>query len=120
MQTKQWQYGLTIVFGLLLLAMPFLLRFYDDIPVRSFDFYVIGAIMVAAGAAALHLRSAAASWVMPSLGLWMLLSPWLLGFMSVIEARNSAWMIGGAVFLLSGWALLERLSANRAARTFAG
>ena len=112
-QQKQWQYGMTIVFGLLLLAMPFVLRFYDDIPVRSFDFYVIGAIMAACGAAALHRRSIVAAWVMPTLALWMIASPWLLGFMSVIPARNSAWSMGGFVFLMSVWALLERCALER-------
>ena len=112
-QQKQWQYGMTIVFGLLLVAMPFLLRFHDDIPVRSMDFYVIGAIIAACGAAALHRRSVVAAWVMPTLGLWMIASPWLLGFMSVIEARNSAWSIGAFVFLMSMWALLEQRAAQR-------
>ena len=113
MQQKQWQYGMVTVFGLLLLAMPWLLRFYDDLPIRSWDFYVIGALVAAAGAAGLHLRSHAAARLAPALGLWMLASPWLLGFMSVIEARNSAWVLGGFVFLMSMWALLERRLAER-------
>ena len=113
MQQKQWQYGMVIVFGLLLLAMPWLLRFHDDIPVRSWDFYVIGVIVAASGAAGLHRQSNAAAWLTPALGLWMVASPWLLGFMPVIEARNSAWVLGAFVFLMSVWALLERRLAGR-------
>ena len=114
MQEKQWQYGMTIVFGLLLLAIPWLLRFHTELPVRSWDFYVIGVLVTACGVAGLHLRSYAAARIMPALGLWMFFSPWLLGFMPVIEARNSAWVLGGFVFLMSVWALLERRSAARA------
>ena len=113
MQEKQWQYGMIMVFGALLLAMPYLLRFHDDIPVRSWDFYVIGAVIVASGAAGLHRRSYAAAWLTPALGLWMVASPWLLGFMPLIEARNSAWVLGGFVFVMSTWALLERRLASR-------
>src|SRR5215212_3410524 len=117
MQQKQWQYGMIIVFGLLLAAMPFLLRFQTELPVRSWDFYVIGAVVVAAGAAGLHLRSYAAAWITPALGVWMFFSPWLLGFMPAIEARNSAWVLGAVVFLMSLWALLERLFAGRSRMT---
>ena len=113
MQEKQWQYGMIIVFGLLLLAIPYLLRFHDDLPIRSWDFYVIGTVVAAAGVAGLHRRSYAAAWLTPALGLWMVFSPWLLGFMHVIQARNSAWALGGFVFLMSLWALLERLFAGR-------
>lgn len=113
MQQKQWQYGLTIVFGLLLLAMPFLLHFASQIPVRSWDFYIIGTVTVASAAAGLHLRSRVAAWLTPALGLWMFVSPWILGFGDNVEARNSAWVLGALVFLMSLWALLERRSAGR-------
>ena len=114
MQQKQWQYGMTIVFGLLLLAMPFLLHFASQIPVRSWDFYVIGAVTVASAAAGMHLRSRVAAWLTPALGLWMFFSPWVLGFVGTVEARNSAWVLGALVFLMSLWALLERRFAGRA------
>jgi hypothetical protein len=120
MQEKQWQYGMTIVFGLLLFSMPWLLDFHDKIPVRSWDFFVGGAATVACAAAGLHLRSRAAAWLTPALGLWMFFSPWILGFMPNIHARNSAWVFGAMVFLMSGWALLERLFAGRSSRARAG
>jgi hypothetical protein len=113
MQQKQWQYGMTIVFGLLMLAIPWVLRFYDDIPIRSWDFYVIGALTAASGAAALHRRSYLAARLVPALGLWMFFSPWIVGFVHNIPARNSAWAFGGFVFLMSLWALLERVSVER-------
>ena len=113
MQEKQWQYGMTLVFGLLLLAMPLLLRFNSELPVRSWDFYVIGVLTAACAAAGLHLRSKAAAWLTPALGVWMFVSPWVLGFASHVEARNSAWVLGGMVFLMSLWALLERRFARR-------
>src|SRR5688572_6781241 len=91
MQQKQWQYGMTIVFGLLMLAIPWVLRFYDDIPIRSWDFYVIGALTAASGAAALHRCSYLAARLVPALGLWMFFSPWIIGFVHNIPARNSAW-----------------------------
>jgi hypothetical protein len=113
MQEKQWQYGMTMWFGLLLLAMPFLLHFASQIPVRSWDFYIIGVVTVACAAAGMHLRSTAAAWTAPVLGLWMFVSPWILGFASNVEARNSAWVLGAMVFLTSLWALLERRGMAR-------
>jgi hypothetical protein len=117
MHEKQWQYGMTIVFGLLLFFIPWLLGFESKIPLRSWDFFVIGALTVVCGAAALHLRARVAAWLMPALGLWMFLSPWILGFMPNISARNSALVLGGFVFLMSLWALLERIFAGRRPRS---
>jgi hypothetical protein len=108
MQEKQWQYGMTIVFGLLLLAMPWLLHFAQQIPIRSWDFVLVGVVTVACALAGMHLRSVRASYVAPALGIWMFVSPWVLGFVSNVEARNSAWALGALVFLMSLWALLER------------
>src|SRR3954465_3617475 len=112
MQEKQWQYGMTLVFGLLLFAMPWLLHFESQIPVRSWDFFVIGLVTIASAMAGMHLRSVAAAWLTPALGLWMFVSPWVLGFIGNVEARNSAWALGALVFLMALWALLERLFAG--------
>ena len=113
MQEKQWQYGMIIVFGLLLFFMPWLLRFESVLPLRSWDFFVVGVAIAGAGAAALHLRARFARWITPALGAWMLASPWILGFAPNIHARNSALVLGMAVFLMGTWALLERYFAKR-------
>ena len=113
MQQKQWQYGMTIVFGLLLLGMPWLMGFHDDLPVRSWNFFVVGGALFACGMTGLHLRSYSAAWLAPALGLWTMVSPWIVGFTQNVAARNSSWIIGAYVVVLTVWALRERLAAER-------
>ena len=115
MHDKQWQYGMIIVFGLLLFFMPWLLRFDSVLPLRSWDFFVVGVAIAAAGAAALHLRARFARRATPALGGWMIASPWVLDFAPNIPARNSALVLGTGVFLMGVWALLEHYSAERRA-----
>lgn len=113
MVQKQWQYGMTIFSGLMLFFLPWLLRFEEVIPIRSWDFFVVGVAVVGFGALGLHMRSRAAGWANLILGAWMFFSPWILGFVDNPAARNGALMIGALVFFLSLWAKLERTGARR-------
>jgi hypothetical protein len=115
MEQKQWQYGFNIYLGLFLFFLPWLFGFQDVIPIRSWDFFVVGVAIVGFGALALHLRSKAAQWANLILGAWMFFSPWVLGFAHNIPARNGAVVLGGLVFLVSLWAKLERARFSRQA-----
>lgn len=113
MEEKQWQYGMNIVFGILLFVMPWLLGFETVIPLRSWDFFVIGVAIVGFAALAMHMRSRMGEWASLILGIWMFVSPWVLGFIGNIPARNAAWVLGVMVFLLSLWARVERTQTQR-------
>lgn len=117
MERKQWQYGMNIYAGIMLFFLPWVLRFENVIPIRSWDFFVVGVAIVGFGALALHKRARAAEWGSLILGVWMFFSPWVLGFADNVEARNGALMIGALVFLISLWANLERSHARRAVHT---
>ena len=62
MEQKQWQYGMNIYAGLLLFFLPWLLRFENVIPIRSWDFFVVGVAVIGFGALALHKRARLAEW----------------------------------------------------------
>jgi hypothetical protein len=119
-EKKQWQYGLNIYFGIMLFSLPWVLRFEDVIPMRSWDFFVIGVAVVGFGALALHMRSRAAAWANLILGVWMFFSPWVLGFADNEPARNGALMLGALVFLVSLWAKVERNQIRPASSLSAG
>ncbi|MEN3355246.1 MAG: hypothetical protein V7640_3404 [Betaproteobacteria bacterium] len=108
MTEKQWQYGLNIVFGLLLFSLPWLLGFETALPIRSWDFFVIGAAIVAFALLALHRRSELGALANLILGAWMIVSPWILGFNANVVARDGAILLGALVFLVSLWARIER------------
>jgi hypothetical protein len=113
MEMKQWQYGMDIFFGILVFSMPWLLGFENTLPLRSWDFFVMGVATVGFGALALHKRSRAGAWATVILGAWMFASPWVLGFDGNEAARNSALALGALTFLYSLWAKLERMRFER-------
>lgn len=115
MSEKQWQYGMNIVFGLLLFFLPWLLGFETELPIRSWDFFVIGAAIVVFALLALHMRSELGAWAVLILGAWMIVSPWILGFSANAVARDGAMALGALVFLVSLWARLEHRRAHAGA-----
>ena len=44
-------------------------------------------------------------WTELVLGLWIILSPWLLGFSSITVMKWSNLMVGTVIFLMSVWAI---------------
>ena len=113
MEQKQWQYGMNIYFGILVFVLPWLLRFETVIPVRSWDFFVIGVATIGFAALALHMRSRTGELANLILGVWLFFSPWVLGFTDNPAARNGAMILGALVFLLALWAKAEAAQARR-------
>jgi hypothetical protein len=110
MAQKQWQYGMNVVFGLLLFFLPWLMGFQAALPLHGWDFFVTGAAIVAFALVALHLRLQLGAWANLILGAWMIVSPWLLGFGANVLARDMAMALGALVFLVTLWAWVERRS----------
>ena len=54
-------------------------------------------------------------YLLMALGLWLLLSPWVLGFSDQLRAAWDAWISGTVIFLLALWAwwMLAKPSRRR-------
>jgi ABC-type molybdate transport system permease subunit len=96
--------SLDIVAGCWLFLSPFFL------PYRSVSSAVANTVsvgLVIAVLAAYHLakpvRASWASWVNAVLGVWLLISPWVLGFSHVTSATYNSVVIGIFVILLATW-----------------
>lgn len=46
-------------------------------------------------------------WVNLVIGLWLVASPWLLGFSAVPAAAWNAWIVGAAVGVVAIWAIVQ-------------
>lgn len=108
METKQWQPGLIIYFGIFVLFSPLILRFYNDIPARSWNFFLMGAAAIALAVMAMKQRTSWPSLANIILGAWIIISPWIVGFSRIIDARNTALVTGLLIALVSLWAYSER------------
>lgn len=107
-RNTRWQDWVTLVLGIWLFFSPWILSFYGAMPAASWNFFILGAAFVVFGAFALNQRSLWEEWVSLVLGVWMIISPWVLRYAANVSARDDAIVIGVVVAVMSIWALAER------------
>lgn len=101
-------YNLAI--GLFLLVSPWLLALSHQ--AARIDILVIGALLMAVSAAALVAFATWEEWISLLLGLWLIVSPWLLGFAHTRAAHLSlgAGLVIAYLAALELWLLYEARS----------
>ncbi len=109
---RQWQDTANLLLGVWLIASPWALGF-TDIPYALWNAYGLGAIVAVAAAAALLAFHEWEEWVSMVLGVWLVISPWILGFAATAFAAEVAtvyaatWnfvFAGALVIGLASWA----------------
>lgn len=104
---KRWQDRAILALGAWLIASPLLLSFWNEIGLRSLDFYCTGAAIALLAVYELRQRSIWGEWLLLILGAWMVSSPWLVGFASDTAAAGDSVAVGVLVTLLSIWVILR-------------
>ncbi|WP_167772989.1 SPW repeat protein [Ramlibacter humi] len=103
---KRWQDWLTLLLGIWLFVSPWLLGFRAELPNQSWNFFVIGAAFFVFSIAALNMRSLWEEWVNLALGIWMVVSPWVLRYSGNVSARDDAMAAGIVAVVLTVWSLV--------------
>jgi hypothetical protein len=118
-QIKHWQDGVSMVVGIWVALSAWFLG-YGDIELAMYNGLVVGIALVAAAVGAMLLPRAWEEWTELGLGLWLAVSPWLLGFSEYASPTNNAVASGLLVLALALWVLMtdqDFLAAgDRAAR----
>src|SRR5438477_12073947 len=104
MSIKHWQDPLNLILGVWMMASPWALRYQDHMHAPS-NAVILGAVVAVAALIALFKVMAWEEWVNVALGVWLAVSPWLLGFNGVIPAMWNAVIGGILVAVLALWAL---------------
>lgn len=109
MEDRHWQDIVTGIVGLWLIAFPFL---FDVVGASSpmlftLNFLICGIIALLLAATALTAFRSWEEWIGVVLGLWLIASPWLLGFVAAEAARWNALVAGVIIVGLAGWALMD-------------
>ncbi|MFP5404783.1 MAG: SPW repeat protein [Gammaproteobacteria bacterium] len=105
MQTRRWQDWITLILGIWLFFSPWILRFYGEMPAASWNFFVLGIAFVVFAAFGLNLRSLWEEWVNLILGIWMIISPWVLQYSANTTPRDNAIIVGVIVAVMAIWAM---------------
>lgn len=78
-EASRWEDWANVVFGLLLAASPWLLQF-TGLEAATLNAVIIGGLICALSALALTLLDRWEVYISGLLGVWAMLSPWLIGF----------------------------------------
>ena len=104
-QLKHWQDPLNGLLGAWLVASPWALGFSGETQATA-NMAIIGALLVAAALGAMLMPRAWEEWTETVLGLWLIVSPWVVGFADHANANLVAVATGAAVMVLALWTLI--------------
>lgn len=104
-QPKHWQDLVAALLGAWVVLSPWALGF-QDVQAAMVNAVIIGLVLIAAALGAIFVPRAWEEWTECALGLWLVASPWVLGFSANRQAMLSAVVGGIAVTALALWTLL--------------
>lgn len=105
MKFKHWQDIVNALLGVWIVLSIWALGFQDN-TVAMTNAVVVGLALIAAALGAMFVPRAWEEWTEGALGLWLVASPWVLGFSTHREAMLSAVVTGALVAALALWTLL--------------
>lgn len=103
-QLKHWQDPVNALLGAWLVISPWALGF-QDLTLATATFVVTGVLLVSLAVNAVLLPRAWEEWAAAALGVWLIASPWVLGFASSMTAVQVAIFTGLAAVVLTLWVL---------------
>ena len=102
---KHWQDPINVLLGAWLAVSPWVLGFQDQMAPTA-NGVVIGLALISAALGAIFMPRAWEEWTEGLLGLWMVISPWVLGFSGQMDAMRNAVVSGIVVLGLALWVLI--------------
>lgn len=115
MNTKvKWQDWTNLIFGLWLFIAPWVLQ----PPATTGDsavwnLWIVGIAVAVFALAAMFAFQVWEEWVNVGLGVWLLASPWILGFSSVSALTWNAVILGVLIAAVAGWSLVPLEGAEK-------
>jgi hypothetical protein len=103
-KSLQWEDWLGIALGAWMLASPWVLG-YSDQDAATMNALVMGTILVLEELLELGVHETAEEWIDLVSGLWLMVSPAVLGFASMTAASVNAIVVGVLTVLFAAWAL---------------
>ena len=111
-QVKHWQDGVNGVLGAWLLISPWALGYTAETSAMG-NSIILGIALIALALGAWFAPRIWEEWTEGILGLWLIASPWLLGFSTHATTMRNAVLVGIVVVVLAAWTLLSMKSAAR-------
>lgn len=101
----QWQHAVNFLLGVWLFLSPWILG-YTATQAAAWNAYVLGIVIAVLGVAAVMQFQKWEAWLAALGGVWLVVSPWILGFAAIGAAMWNAVIVGLAVAILAIWSAL--------------
>jgi len=105
MSKLRWQDMVNVVLGLWIAASPWVHGVGDEMPPVIWNAVVVGGLILVLAAIDLDAPANWEEWVLGALGLWMVISPWVIGYAANRAMMVSSVVAGALVAALAAWAL---------------
>jgi membrane associated rhomboid family serine protease len=110
----RWQDWVRAALGAWLFVSAWVLGTAAETMAGAWNFWIVGLAVVLVSLWALYMPGEQLPhWIGLLLGAWVFVSPWAFGLV-LQPAGWSAWIVGLAVVVLSGWVLMELRGGPRA------
>ena len=103
---KHWQDPVNAVIAVFLILSPWMLGYAGEMA-ALINAVLAGAVLLAVTLGAMLMPRAWEEWYEALVGLWLLASPWIVGFAAHMHARNAALIAGIVVLVLALWTLAD-------------
>ncbi|RWF63555.1 MAG: hypothetical protein EOS47_18615 [Mesorhizobium sp.] len=106
MEGKRGQDWINLVLAICLFISPWIIGFAAE-TMPAWNAWIVGVALGALALATLSVFAEWEEWVNLVLGLWLIVSPWLLGFMANANAMATHVVLGILVVAASAWAVWD-------------
>lgn len=107
MGTRRWQDGCNLALGVWLFLTPMLFEYAPEAPAAMVNAYGMGLAIIALSVVAVTMPKVWEEWIAIALGVWLVVSPAVLGFTVHRNETETADFVGLAVIVLAAWAMLR-------------
>lgn len=107
MKGKRWQDMVNLALGAWLFVSPWAMGYMDSVASATWNAYLVGAVTMVFAAYAMYLPRAWEEWINMVCAVWMIVSPWALGFATEAAVAMNAVIVGIAVAALATWAMFS-------------
>jgi hypothetical protein len=118
--SNRWQDWVNLVLGAWLFISPWVLGFASaateagtTTPRAAVNAWIFGVIVVVLSIAAVVRTQPWEEWLNLLAGIWLFISPWVLGYSGTTTALWNALIVGALVFILACWDLNTLPEASR-------
>jgi hypothetical protein len=101
-----WQDWVNLLLGLWLFVSPWSAHFTDR-PWPAWNAYVVGALVMLLATLAIHSIRLPHGWGNLLIGLWLVISPWVLDFDALAKPAVATAAIGAVITALAAWMMAQ-------------